>query len=140
MDKRPCVLIVEKNPRVRDFLARELAGEDFCALLARDRDHAALLVRSNGRPDALVCDAESLSGQGRRWADALCPGTPVVALVYPASGPEEDPVCAAALVEKTGDLRPLVQALLGILNLDQTGSGKKADSTPRDPGSDQPRD
>ena len=140
MDKRPCVLIVEKNPRVRDFLARELAGEDFCALLARDQDHAALLVHSNGRPDALVCDAESLSGQDRRWADALCPGTPVVALVYSVSGPEDDPVCATALVEKTGDLRPLVQALLGVLNLNQTGSGKKADSGTRDPDPDQSQD
>ncbi|HBE94947.1 MAG TPA: hypothetical protein DDW80_05835 [Desulfovibrio sp.] len=134
------MLIVEKNPRVRDFLARELAGEDFCALLARDQDHAALLVHSNGRPDALVCDAESLSGQDRRWADALCPGTPVVALVYSVSGPEDDPVCATALVEKTGDLRPLVQALLGVLNLDQTGSGKKADSGTRNPDPDQSQD
>lgn len=137
MDKRPCVLIVEKNPRVRDFLARELAGEGFCALLARDRDHAALLVARNGRPDALVCDAESLSGQGRRWAESLCPDTPVVALVYPVSGPEESPVCATALVEKTGDLRPLVRTLLAVLNLDQNGSGKKADSNTRNPAPDQ---
>ena len=70
-------------------------------------------------------------------SDALCPGTPVVALVYPTAGTEEDPVCAAALVEKTGDLRPLVQALLGVLNLNQNRSGKKADSSAQDPGPDQ---
>lgn len=134
MDDRPLVLIVEKNPRVRDFLARELAGEAFCALLARDQDQAALLVAQHGRPKALVCDIESLSGTCGGWAAALCPNTPVVAMAYPVPGPDEMPVCASALVEKNGDPRPLVLTLREVLHLDQNGSGKKADSSPGETG------
>ncbi len=140
MNTRPMVLIVEKNPRVRDFLSRELAGEAFRALLARDQEQAALLVARDGLPDALVCDAESLAGHGRCWTADLCPGTPVVALVYPVAGPEETTVCAAALVEKDGDPRPLVRALRRVLNLDQDGSGKKPDSGGPGPGLERPGD
>lgn len=122
MDADPCVLIVDRNPRVRAFLARELETLGVCALLARDRHQARELLGRERPPDVLVCDAEALSG-GPEWASELCPASPVVVLTYPGDGPEAGIVCAHVLVEKTGDPSPLLAAVLGLLRGGASGGG-----------------
>jgi CheY-like chemotaxis protein len=122
MTAAPCVLIVDRNPRVRAFLARELEVLGVRALQARDRHQARELLARGGQPALLICDAEALAG-GPGWATDLCPACPVVVQTYPGDGPEAGIVCAHALVEKTGDPSRLLSAVLTLLRADGFEAG-----------------
>lgn len=127
-DAARTILIVDRNPRVREFLGREFRGQGFAVHLARDRGQVAAVLDGGVAPDVVVSDDQTgHAGEPAflDWLAARCPGVPLVVHCFAEACAE----CgtAAAVVEKCGDPTALLEAVRSVLGRDReprtTGGG-----------------
>lgn len=114
------ILIVDRNPRVREFLGREFRNQGFAVHLARDRGQVAEALGRGCVPDVVVSDDQTgHAGEPAflDWLAARCPGVPLVAHCFAETCQE----CgtAAAVVEKRGDPTNLLEAVRSVLGRDR---------------------
>ncbi|WP_028586467.1 response regulator transcription factor [Desulfocurvus vexinensis] len=114
--RRPLVVVAEKNPRIRQFLAREFAARGWLAVQAADGAELRRAARAEPRPDMFVVDLElpfleeGLRGPG---GEALRPL--VLHALMPEAADHPALPLAGAVVEKTGDPGALLDAAWTLL-------------------------
>lgn len=112
------ILIIDRNPNVREFLKREFSRGRFSARTAKDAAEGLAVLASGEPVDLIVLDPDSAGAGGAAFVRRLVrerAGLPVVLHVL---GGEEAAVAdcgAAAVVEKSGDPARLLAVAGGIL-------------------------
>jgi DNA-binding NtrC family response regulator len=113
------ILIIERNPHVRDFLRRELVKRDYLVRGSRHADEALAVVSSPEPPDLIVFAADTpdidTAGELQRlsWS---CPRTPIILHTYHEDSVDESIApFVTAVVEKSGNPERLLQIVDDLL-------------------------
>lgn len=100
------MIIVDRNPRIRDFLSKEFSREGYHVIVARDGKQLMDMLNSSWLPALLIMDLDIPCANGLQvlqWLKEHCPTVPVVIHTdyteFMGSSLVQD---AAAFVEKTG--------------------------------------
>jgi DNA-binding NtrC family response regulator len=100
------ILIADRNPRVRDFLKREMTSEGYRVRLARNGREVLQCVNSSEPPDLLIVDLD-LPDAGQtailEQVQERMPTVPVVVHTFLSEYLNHPPILSnVALVEKEG--------------------------------------
>ncbi|NVM20202.1 MAG: response regulator [Desulfobacterales bacterium] len=101
------ILIADRNPHVREFLRRELAGEGYRVQVARNGREVVMMTNADDPPDLLILDLDIPHVSGLAILEQLQdskPPVPVVVHTLLAEYANHPTVQkAAAFVEKKGN-------------------------------------
>lgn len=120
------ILIVDRNPHVREFLGREFRSRGYGVRGAGDREGLERLLGSGQLPDLLIVDPDLPARGGEGLVRELLTAHPGLPLVLHAHGVGEwEPPKRAVveLVEKSGRLEALDAAVGRALTRSRTGFG-----------------
>ena len=113
------ILIMDRNPHVRDFLTREFRRLGFTARTAKDEQDVAEVMRSERPAHLVVFDPEAPGVLKEPLFAKLTsehPAVPIVVHMFSADNADQTVYRqAAAVVEKDGSIESLVQAVIKVL-------------------------
>jgi CheY-like chemotaxis protein len=109
------ILVADRNPNVRDFLARELRSQGYAAWIVGSVDEACKSIRGPEPPDMLVLDLDIpmlMEDDCLHRALNERPGLPlVIHSLHPHDATPGLLARAQALVEKSGSTDSLMAAI-----------------------------
>ncbi len=113
------ILIMDRNPHVRDFLVREFRRLGFTAHTAKNDREVADVMDSVHPVHLVVLDPEASRLKRAPFLARLQrdhPAVPVVVHMFSSTDPEHTVYSqAAAVVEKDGSIEKLVQTVMHVL-------------------------
>lgn len=113
------ILIMDRNPHVRDFLVREFRRLGFTAQTAKNDREVAEVMGSVQPVHLVVLDPEASRMKQKPFFARLQrehPAVPVVVHMFSSADPEHTVYSqAAAVVEKDGSIEKLVQTVMHVL-------------------------
>ena len=113
------ILIADRNRHVRQFLKREFVADGYLVVLAENRYDLCRIINHEEVLDLLILDDEFLGPDESRMVEQLgsrIPPLPVILHSFSAETVDPSLVAAAAvLVEKTGNIEELKEAVRQVL-------------------------
>ena len=101
------ILVVDRNPNIREFLHREFSAEGYGVFVARDSKEVLDIVKRTAQMDLVILDLDMPDGGGLsvlEWLQGHYPGLPVIVHTYHAEHANNPVVRNAALYfEKKGN-------------------------------------
>jgi two-component system phosphate regulon response regulator OmpR len=120
METSLTILIVDRNPRIRQFLQREFASEGYRVILAKDGSELAATISEDGTLDLLIVDDEIMTQDSSRVVQLLSRRTPSLPfIIHGYLMGSIDPMverAAATFVKKTGSLEELKRSVKQLLS------------------------
>ena len=133
------ILIMDRNPHVRDFLVREFGRLGFTAHTAKNEREVAEVMGSVHPVHLVVLDPEAGRMKRNPFFAKLQrdhPALPVVVHMFSSTDPEHTVYSqAAAVVEKDGSIEKFVQTVMHVLENRYTAEDRRKEKAATPSGS-----
>ena len=130
------ILIADRNRHVRQFLKREFVADGYLVVLAENGHDLSRIIGREDTLDLLILDDEILGLDESRIVEQLgnrIPPLPFIIHSFSTEGLDRSLVAAAAaLVEKTGKIEQLKEAVKQVLRREYPCRFDPADRRPLD--------
>ena len=128
MENEYIILIADRNPRIRDFMQRELRSEGHRVYTAENADQLKNWIHRPGRLDALVIDPDMPGMESQTHLVDMLAVRPELAVIFHCLASDcaslKTPCRVLAFVEKSGQSVDLLkQQIRSILSGQHQGEG-----------------
>lgn len=119
MTNQYLILVADRNPRIRDFVQRELKAEGYRVYTVANLDQLKNWVSRPGQLDILVIDPNMSGLENRKELEGMLISRPAMPVIFHSAAPESiDPAnCKRPVIyiEKSGQSVDVIKAQISTL-------------------------